>query len=146
MEEVMTQLLAEKMGVNPEELEAMRSGDPAALLAGQFSDPLVGALVSTMMRRRGGSAGEEEEDDEALLARARRRNRQLKKAVATAAASLNYIAEVFGACPVCWGQSDLCPRCAGAGKPGSSPPRQEELLGWVEPALKALGMRVVRGE
>ena len=150
MNQLMAQLMAERFGVNKDVLAALQAVESSSSESNGLSDPLMAALVSTMMQQKsasGDEAGEEEEIDyERLLAQAKRRIHQLKRQLAAAMAMVNYIAEVFGACPACWGQNKLCPQCRGRGAPGSERPMEEELLAWVEPALKALGMRAVRTE
>src|SRR5262245_48698785 len=145
MDEAITQLLAQRFGATPEETVALQSGDVSALLANRFPEPLAAALMSSMMRAN--SDGETEEEDpryQRMVVRAREVIRELKTDLAAADATINYIAEIFGSCPVCLGQSESCTRCAGKGQPGSAPPLANELLAWVNPALKRLGMRVIR--
>lgn len=155
MDQAIAQLLADRLGMNGDDYNALQAGDLSSLLssqlAGQFSqNPLMAMLISSMLQQNAVAStrevSENEIDYERVLARARQIIQQLKEQLVRAQAMISYIAEVFGTCPACWGQSKICPQCRGKGKPGSNEPLEEELLAWVDPALKRLGMRVVRTE
>jgi len=145
MNQAMTQMLAQRLGATTEETAALQSGDVSSLLSGRVSDPLMAALMTSMM---GPNSQSETADKrpccEKIAERARRVVRELKADLAAADAMISYIAEVFGACTACLGHSESCARCAGNGQPGSAPPLADELLAWVSPALKRLGMKAVR--
>ena len=150
MEQPMTQLLAQRMGLTSEQYDALLAGNPSSLLSNQSTDPLMAALFSSMLRKpemteEGDDAKPEEGLHERELIRARRVIARLKDDLASADAMANHIAEIFGACEFCWGLNRLCPRCSGKGSPGFKDPKQEELLSWVEPALQRVGLRVVKG-
>jgi len=150
MQQAMTQLLAQRMGLTSEQYDALLAGNPSPLLANQSTDPLMAAVLSSMLMREPDRT--EERDDaqqvrtgrERELIRARKIIAKLKDDLSSADAMANHIAEIFGACEFCWGLNRLCPRCGGNGSPGFKDPKQEELLGWVEPALEKLGLRVVK--
>ena len=155
MEQAMTQLLAQKMGLTSEQYDELLAGNPAPLLANQSADPLMAALFGSMLMRKPAPTefdGAEEGDDAARnralrereLVRARQIIVKLKDQLASADAMANHIAEIFGACEFCWGLNRVCPRCGGKGSPGFRDPKQEELLSWVEPALEKLGLRVIK--
>ena len=154
---LMTRLLAARLGLTEEQVAAVRQGDYSALLSPERRhDPLLAAAVASTLAagRAAPSAGapaeaaaERAEADELerlrhLLAAARQRIHDLKQDLAAADAMVQYIAQVFGACPACWGQNRLCVRCHGKGLPGSGPVAEEELLAWVRPALRSLGLRI----
>jgi hypothetical protein len=148
MNPAMAQMLAQQLGL-PADQEGL---DPSALLANQASDPLMAALVSSMLQRQAADRDTPTEIDEEQavlkheLAQAKKTIRKLRENVASANNMANYIAQVFGACPACWGLNQLCPHCRGQGKPGSYQPNEAELLAWVEPALTKLGLRIVKSE
>ena len=147
MDQMMAQLFAEKLGIDPGQLQ--QSGDLSSALSNQFSDnPLMAALIGSMMSQAQADdePAEKPPEYERILMRAKKIIRALKQELATADEMLRYLAEVFGACPICWGQNRLCPGCKGKGSPGSYEPLESELLRWVEPALKRLGMRVAKIE
>jgi|SRR4029453_1584898 hypothetical protein len=150
MEEAMTQLLAQRMGLSGEQYDALRSGNPDPLLTNQVSDPLIAALFSSMLTRKSESAevSSDTQHDHSIcereLRRAKRTIAKLKDNLASADAMANHIADIFGACEFCWGLNKLCPRCGGRGWPGFTEPKQEELLGWIEPALRKLGLTVIK--
>ena len=144
MQAPMKQLLAERLGVNEEQLAQIQAGDPSSLLAsGRISDPMTAILMACMARRDQEKSEPAVEDE---LARARRTNRRLKEALESAAVMIRHVAGLFGACAACWGQNGLCRHCGGDGKPGSGTPNGAELLAWVEPALEKLGLKVVPRE
>jgi hypothetical protein len=119
----------------------------AARLAGGSQDPLVGALVTSMME---GQGGEEDQDDErerreqTAVARMKASIRRLRADLRAANEMLRIISDVFGACELCWGEDPSCPRCRGKGQPGSAFPVREDVLRWVEPALNRLGLTIAR--
>lgn len=142
MNEMMAQLLAQQMGTT-ENGEV----DPAAALnLAQNGDPMM-ALMTTLMQQQ--KQNQDAETPAAAvykrkLARAHKVIKALQGYARSAEATLQYFAEVFGACNGCWGQDESCLECHGRGTPGSRQPNQEELLNWVVPALKSLNLRVVR--
>lgn len=150
MDQAMMQLLAERMGLTGEQSEALRAGNPNLLLANQSADPLMAALVNSMLTRKSEAAeadfGRDEDHSacERELLRAKKIIANLKDDLASANTMANYIAEIFGACQFCWGLNKLCPRCNGKGRPGFTNPQQEDLLGWLEPALQKLGLTVIK--
>ena len=148
MDENMTQVLAERLGFTKEQNAALQAGDLASLFLSRSSDPLMAALVSSVLNKKSTKNEESEPqlDYERELVRSKRIIRKLKEDLAAADMMLKYIAEIFGTCPACWGQNKLCLRCKGNGRPGSADPAEEELLAWVEPALKKLGMGLVNLE
>jgi len=148
MDSSMTQLVAQKFGLNAEQYDALQNGDPSPLIANNRLDPMMAAMLSSMMNKRDASSDEPEprDDYEEALARAQKRIQHLKEQVAAAYTMANFIAETFGACRTCWGLNKMCPRCGGKGKPGFTEPAEEELRNWVEPALGKLGLKIVRAE
>ena len=150
MDQAMMQLLAERIGLTGEQSEALRTGNAYSLLANPSADPLMAALVSSMLTRKPEAAETDFGVDadhsacERELLRAKKIIASLKDNLASANAMANYIAEIFGACQFCWGLNKLCPRCDGKGRPGFTDPQQEDLLGWVEPALHKLGLTVIK--
>jgi hypothetical protein len=88
------------------------------------------------------AAPPQEEEAERLAIRLRRQNRRLEERLEAALGFLKALADLMGACPRCFGQDKHCPRCRGAGSPGSRSP-DPELAGWVKPAFHRLGYRVV---
>ncbi len=132
MQELLRRLLSERLA-------------GAEQATGQSQDPLVTALVSSMLDGTGAESESQERHAHELEA-ARRRIRRLEQDLAAVDVMLAYVAGVFGACPVCWGRDVRCSRCRGTGAPGSGTPAERELLIWVEPALARVGLRVVRAE
>ena len=111
-------------------------------LGGDQSDPLQ-ALVLQQLSRADTNVTE---DDSALrdeLARCRRTVRRLGADVAAANAMTQWVAEVLGACPLCWGLNRFCRHCLGAGTPGSSEADVDRLIDWVGPALARAGLSVI---
>jgi hypothetical protein len=112
---------------------------------GGSQDPLIGALLTSMMQGRSEEAehaAESTRDADALLARCKVKMRRLRQDLDAANSMLHTISNVFGACELCWGEDNSCPRCHGRGHPGSSVPIHDEMLRWVEPALSRAGLRV----
>jgi hypothetical protein len=143
MDQQTAQLLAEKLGV-VKEYEALQSGDVSSLLAGQSADPLMAMLMSSMLNA---NSGKEEPIEAPMnyqheLARLKKVIHDLKQQLAAADRMANYISEIFGACSLCWGLNKLCPSCDGKGQPGFAAPVEEDLLAWVRPALKRLGLQI----
>lgn len=152
MKQEMTRLLTERLGLTEEEYRALQAGDPSRLFAGRFaerfSDPLLATMLQSMFQQNSEAREDyvEHVDYERDLERARITIRKLKESLAAADTMAHYIAEVFGACPQCWGLNRLCPECKGRGMPGSGEPQEDELLSWVGPALAKLGMNVTKIE
>lgn len=148
MDAASAQVLAEQLGLDTAETEALASGGPAALiaerLAAETSDPVVQLLLNSAIAR--GQEAVAPADDETLVAEQLRQAKQtiraLRRHLADADAMIAHVAESFGACPVCWGGSELCQRCHGRDGPGTLLPDEERLYAWVVPALDRLGLRV----
>lgn len=132
-------LLGQRLGLSAEELEALRAGDGYRVLAPRFADqPLMLAALQMLEQQR--APAQVKEDDEELGIPP---EPGLRRALRAAARVNHYTASVLGAC-ACWGQIDTCPRCHGRGHPGfraSADPAM--LVGWVEPALRRIGLRIV---
>jgi hypothetical protein len=153
MDTQMTQAFAERLGVDPAQLAAMTRADPYALLASQTGDPLMAAMIGTLMQQRATKEDrlddQQDERDEELrerereLRRANRVIRALRQQLEAADRLTQYVATTFGACPACWGLNRLCAQCGGKGAAGYNDPALDELLAWVEPALSKAGMKVV---
>jgi hypothetical protein len=137
--------LARKFGLSDEERAALQSGDASVLLSRGLagaSDPMQLLLMATMMQGQNQESDRPELDHERTIARARAVIRRLRDELSAAETMVQYVAQVFGACPACLGQNRLCLRCSGSGEAGSSDPAEEELLRWVTPALRKVGKRV----
>lgn len=148
MDPSVTQLLAERLGISKEDFDHLQTTDPASFLASRFSDPLMAALFSTMLRQNTfeNEVSEEQVDYEQVLENARETIRELQEELQVADKLLTYIARLTGYCPVCLGLNKRCLHCNGAHRAGSHEPMEEELLAWTKPALKRLGLRVVKVE
>jgi hypothetical protein len=122
--------------------------DAASLIASQFPDPMMSALVTRLLEgsKDRGEPPDAHADCERALERARRVNYKLRDLLEPANQMVVYIGGLFGACQLCWGLNAGCPQCGGAGKPGWADPQSEELLAWVEPALRRVGLVVVARE
>jgi len=148
MNPIAMQMLAKQLGITPENLTNMQPDGIAAALANQTNDPLMAALITQMASQQSSTSATEtpaEEDgrdyDRELNALQKIITR-LKQQLASAEIMARYIADVFGACPVCWGLNRLCQQCGGKGKPGYAQPDVEELRAWVEPALRKGGLHI----
>jgi hypothetical protein len=149
MDQALQTMLMERLAAAGEQA----SGDDAdlsALISSQFPDPLMGALV-TLLNRRNQAAAEEGSDDphancRVELSRARQAVHTLRQLLEPAGEITRYVADVFGACPSCWGLEPACEQCHGRGRAGWSEPSSEDLFSWVEPALGRLGLRIVQVE
>jgi hypothetical protein len=88
------------------------------------NDPTTAVLAQLMASRT--AAGEQvdpiEESVEEELEELRLRNQTL--------------ASALGACPICWGEDDACPKCAGKGRPGSLTPDEALFAALVTPAIR----------
>jgi hypothetical protein len=149
MDQEMTQMLAQRLGLTGEQRDAIQSGDLSSLIsaaAGNSQNPLMLALTASLLEQSLPDTEATARQYEHKLERAKRIIRELRRDLAGADEILNYIARVLGACSACLGQNRFCPRCRGDGRPGSAAPPEVELLDWVEPALRRLGLRVVRTE
>ena len=82
------------------------------------SDPLAAALALSMM---GGP-------------------RDVERADPTA--TIEFVAAIVGACPVCLGEQRGCATCHGAGGPGSRQPDGDALIAWIARPLRRLGLCV----
>lgn len=145
-------LVAERMGLSAEDVAAIQAGDVAQVLTRRIAegtvDPVEALVMSSLMQRQAASdaADDPEDDPGGSLIEAQATIDALRQHLADADAMIARLAEAFGACAVCWGSSERCPRCGGSGQPGSRLPQQEELVAWVSPALRRLGLRVVAME
>ena len=151
MDAAIAQALSERLGLRPDELQALQAGNPAALvatrLAEEGADPLLSMLLtSTLATGQPETTPTDERDTlPERLASAGRTIEALRRHLADADAMIAHVAEAFGACSVCWGTSPLCERCHGQGGPGNAIPREDELLAWAVPALRRIGLQVVTG-
>lgn len=147
METALAQMFAERLGLSPEELAAVQAGEPAPLLS-RCSDPLLAAMINSVASRKTAprAASELPHDPAQTLERAKEVIHKLRKELASARAMLDYMGELFGACPSCMGLNRVCPDCHGQGGPGYRPPNLLEMLPWVEPALERGGLRLTREE
>ncbi|HEY7208681.1 MAG TPA: hypothetical protein VH477_00295 [Bryobacteraceae bacterium] len=123
--------------MDPQIMEAL-----AGKLGGDQRDPLVSALLASMMKPQDQQS--EPELSTAAFERWKQTVRRLRSQLAAAEQMLSDIANVFGACELCWGEDPSCPRCRGRGRPGNAIPIEADLLRWVEPALGRLGYEVSR--
>jgi hypothetical protein len=151
MDDVVRQLVMERLapttGSTAEDSAApvAPTVDPASLLSERVSDPLMAAVLGSMLNRQPEvRTAEDEADAEHKLERARASIRRLRRELAVAEAMALYIGETFGACQSCWGLNRTCPKCRGRGGPGFAEPNEEELLAWVRPALTRLGFELSR--
>jgi len=169
MDPQIIQFLAQRLGLNQQEVEALERGDTASVIASRFgSDPQLAPLIALMSQGESGaanaaSAEDAEDPDDTVDARPRRREprgrasspagdreierarravRQLRRDLQAVDTIFRHLGHVFGACPACFGMSEECGRCHGDGVPGSMTPLRDELLVWVEPALARLGLQV----
>ena len=146
MDQATTQLLANQLGLVSENGEFQPS-DVAAALANRMSEsnPMMASLFAQMLNRTQ-SVDEDDSDEyqdyELEIQRLKNMINGLRRQVASANTMANYIAEIFGACPSCWGLYRLCEHCHGKGLPGFTDPNIEELRAWVEPALKKGGFYI----
>ena len=150
MNQDVTQLLTQRLGLTQEEYLSLHAGNPAQLFASrfseQFSDPLLATMFNSMFQQNFGRRDDviDQDDHGRASESAEITIRKLKEDLAAADTMAHYIAEVFGACPQCWGLNRLCPQCNGRGNPGSGEPQEDEMLAWVTPALAKLGLKVSR--
>jgi hypothetical protein len=133
-------ILAARLGISQEDCDAIRAGNPSALM-GRFSDPLWAVIAASLLRHNGDT--EKQSSDE--LSRAQRIIRQLKAEIATTRVIVERVAEIAGACPRCLGWNGVCPRCHGRGHPGSGELQQEEFLAWIAPAVGRVNPEGKRG-
>lgn len=138
--------------VNPELLRQMAQAtgtDPADWLARmqamEASNPWL-TLMGEMMQQRDAETQQTLElvDYQRRLDRAREVIGRLRQELEVAHVIVNYISQVFGTCPQCWGQNKSCHQCGGRGAPGAFAPQEDELLAWAEPALNRLGWSIER--
>jgi hypothetical protein len=161
MDPQIIQFIAQRLALSPEEVEALERGDAASVVSRRFgADPELAPLLALVNQpgpeardqdddmdaplprpRRRARASRPDEDPE--LARARRAVRQLRRDLEAADTIIRHVGKVFGACPACFGMSEECGRCHGHGVPGSAMPARAELLSWVEPALRRLGLQII---
>lgn len=139
---LLAQLISKQYGER--ESADSEAGSFAAVLAGQVSDPLLAALITNMIKGQPipRSIKEKELEIDRALARSKRLIERQQAELASAQRMANYFAEVFGACPRCWGLSVHCPDCRGTGGPGSRTPIESEVRRWMVPALTALGLNI----
>jgi hypothetical protein len=147
MNQEMTRLLATRLGLSQEEAESLRTGGDsgrqlATRLAERFSDPFLGSLFNSMFQGQSEARGDYSRDKKPAVDTGRT-IQKMQEDLAAADMMAGYIADVFGACPRCWGLNRLCSDCKGKGKPGSREPQEAELLSWIEPALAKLGLKVI---
>ena len=145
MDQKMTQLLTEKLGAGLQS-DDLSPDALQSLISNQFSDPMMAALATSMLSQNTtkDKTAAELVRYKRKVARAKQVIQLLKQHLEDANVMLNYISEVFGVCPFCWGQDQQCDHCHGRGYPGSGEPVEEELLAWAVPALGKLDLQVVR--
>jgi len=102
------------------------------------ADPLTSLLIEQMA-----AASAENNEIKILKGRLGRAQHALDRARADLVAAdtmAEWVAGVLGACPACWGLDRACRRCSGVGVPGSSTPDLDQLVPWIEPALRRAGL------
>jgi hypothetical protein len=143
MDPAVTRMFANQFGI-PLENDNLEPNDIVAAMARQSGDPLMAALLTQMASRKPVVESDESDNDHSDCQREilhlRKVIFRLKQDLESANRMARYIADIFGACPVCWGLNRLCPHCQGNGKPGYADADLTELRDWVEPALKKGGM------
>jgi hypothetical protein len=143
MNAALMEQIAGRLGLSAEETAMVSSGNTQSVVASQLAksghDPILQALIASMTQ----SGGNQPPQTEDSVIRLRRLIKRLRADLDAANQLLAEIANVFGACEVCWGETVSCPRCRGHGRPGSAVPIQPDLMRLVEPALERLGLRVV---
>jgi hypothetical protein len=145
MDPEITQQIANQLGIMPGN-GTLQPSDITAALAGRISDPLMASLFVQMLNRKQSTediSDIDQPDSEREVKRLKRIIIQLQREVASANTMARYIADIFGACPICWGLNRLCQQCQGKGVPGYSDPNLEELCTWVKPALRKGGFHIV---
>lgn len=144
------------LGLDGQAYEALQHGDVQTLicnmLSQQVSDPLLAAVIQSMLTQNQGMFAEAARPDEANEQHAHQRGRQDVTVIsssddsqlATAPATLRNVAQMLGACSACCGEDRSCPKCHGRGRPGSVPSIASagEFRAWIEPALVRMGMRI----
>jgi hypothetical protein len=147
MNQAMAQLLANQLGIASEN-GILQPSDIATALASRTSDPLMATLLSQMASQKPAVELETVDVDyekyEHEIVRLKKLIVRLKRELASANVMARYIADVFGACPVCWGLNGLCQQCQGKGRPGYAEPNLDELRAWVEPALRRGGLSIAQ--
>jgi hypothetical protein len=148
MDQALQTLLMERLGASGTEPGGGDGGGLASLVSSQFSDPLIGAVVTSLLNRRMQGSNDVGADDVHVhcrieLAQAKRAVHTMRQLLEPASEIVTYVAEIFGACPTCWGLESACAQCHGRGRAGWSEPSAEEMMSWVEPALERLGLQVV---
>ena len=146
MDQILTQMLVEKLGIPMENYDSLLKGDLSPLVANLFPDPQTAMIVNSILSQTTAEhkASEKRVDPERALASARQTIRELREDLEDADTMLHYFAEMFGVCPFCLGWGKQCVRCKGRGIRKDALPNEEELLAWVIPALNKLGLRVVK--
>jgi hypothetical protein len=146
MDQMLTQMLVEKLGVPKEVYDNLQKGDLSTSISSLFPDPQMAMLVNSMLGQitTENETSEQRVDPERALANARQTIRELREDLEDADTMLHYFAEMFGVCPFCLGWGKQCLHCKGRGVLEDTFPNEEELLAWVKPALKKLGLRVVK--
>lgn len=145
MDQTTTQLLANQLGFAPENGH-LQPSDIATALANKTSDPILALLLNQIASRppavESGDVNLNLEDHQREIIRLKKMIARLRQQMASAEVMARYIADIFGACPACWGLNRHCEQCQGRGSPGYANPNLEELRTWVEPALKKGGFYI----
>lgn len=151
--------MADAMREVLERLAVQNGVDPAAspdeLMAQLAQDnPRLALLASLFARRRAEETRGADDVEEPPIApdppRApdvRRLRRRLRRVAAEATQLREWnraLAGALGACDHCWGADMLCPRCRGAGEPGSYAPERPLFDRLVLPAVIRLRRQSVR--
>jgi hypothetical protein len=146
MDQTMTQLLANQLGLAPED-GRLQPSDIAAALANKTSDPILALLLNQIASRapeaESGALNSNHPNRQREIIRLNKMIARLRRQIASAEGMARYIADTFGACPACWGLNRYCEQCQGQGSPGYANPNLEELRTWLEPALKKGGFHIV---
>ena len=115
---LLSRLLADR-GIAPES-----SLQEAVLGQLDPNDP-TSAVMAQLLAQRSAGADEDDLNAESVeeeLEELRLRNQTL--------------ASALGACPICWGEDQACPKCAGKGRPGSLTPNEGLFAALVTPAIR----------
>jgi hypothetical protein len=113
-EHTLATLLAERLGLAPDQVASGLGGNPLALFD---KDPLAAALVLSMTP-------------------------PARPTGADPAALVRLVAAIVGACPCCLGEAADCAECNGRGSPGSRAPDGGALIAWTARPFRRLGLCV----
>lgn len=128
--------------MNPQMLNMLQQ-QLAAQPDGQ-ANPQMSALMQALLEKQQQKTESTTSSQESSIQirRLRQSRNNWKHYAQSLSETVRFFAELFGACPACWGHDNQCPNCRGQGAIGSQNPDLDTLVELVSPLLAEAGLSI----